>query len=276
MIHSRHTRTKETADAFILSLARLQRHNDVPDNNFIAEKFPMTINSTVNCIIRKANQFKWEGPTMDELARSEAAWALLAQFNERYGLEGNAQATLKDLLTLQQIAAFEASQQLDSPWCKIFTVAELELIEHLNDIHDYYAQFMPGRDFAGNAVMTHLFRRLDSIVRRHRVSEDIPPRALLIFTHESLLKRLASYHGFYPPLDKTPTIPVDRPIRTSTAMPFSANFTVVLYRCTIESKYKLMSLWNEVPINIRGCSGKLCDYEEFANFYGNLCPTKPS
>lgn len=67
--------------------------------------------------------------------------------------------------------------------------------------------------------------------------------------------------------------------RSSLLVPFGTNFAAVLYRCSadtsnsnelepeVSSKWKLLTLLNEVPVVVRGCSEALCDLEHFLGEY---------
>lgn len=222
------------------------------------------------------------GPSKAQLANSEAARAMVCQFNARYGLTGHAKATFDDLVILHQLCGYEISQkQKSSPWCKLFTIGEMQLIEYLRDVYDYFNKLVSLKDFVGDTVMSDLYEKLATLVekRSHSEGNGAQTSATLYFTHDCLLKRLVNYLGVYPPLPNSSTIApclsLDRPIRTSTFLAFNSHFVVVLYRCEASNRYKLATLWNEVPITIKGCSSALCDFEEFAQHYRNVKPVPP-
>ena len=57
-----------------------------------------------------------------------------------------------------------------------------------------------------------------------------------------------------------------REFRSTLLLPFNTNYAAVLYRCD-QSQYKVLSLWNEVPVKVRGCDAELCDWATFEGTY---------
>ena len=104
------------------------------------------------------------------------------------------------------------------------------------------------------------------------------PKTTLLFTHEHLVNKLASYLGLFEhfPLhgfdeDDNLCLPMERNWFSAFVMPFNANFAAALYRCGKE--YKLFTMFNEIPVKIKGCSSELCDLNEFFESYKTLADT---
>ena len=91
--------------------------------------------------------------------------------------------------------------------------------------------------------------------------------------HDGLFKPL---FGFLFPQFPSPNASLDstcvslqRDFRSTHFFPFNCNFASVLYRCGEgqSPQYKVLSLWNEVPVKVRGCDAELCDWATFEGTY---------
>lgn len=106
--------------------------------------------------------------------------------------------------------------------------------------------------------------------------------ATLFFSHENLISKLWTYlhlfdtfETYYSDGDHV-CLPTSRQWKASIVLPFGANFAATLFKCPREKhqdsqqdSFKILTLVNEAPVKIRGCSSALCDYGDFVAEYGH-------
>lgn len=123
-------------------------------------------------------------------------------------------------------------------------------------------------------VINDLYVKLHSVIKQP--NSHLEKNATLYFSHENLLSKVISFlelFKYFPNHNHSGEhlcLPNDREWHSSLAVPFGTNFAAVLYRCDQESdqfKYKLLTLLNEIPVKIRGCTSELCDIEHFFKEY---------
>lgn len=228
----------------------------------------MVLNNTVLLAHRKFKKKNKNKTKKDELD-IKFIEAMVQQFCERNGLETGS-ITIDTLKLIYRVCSYEMAHSRHSPWCRLFTNSELQVIEYLCDMQAYKTAYTASPQ-VGAIVMADLCRKLEAVVRS-------PPgpgktKATLYFTHDGLLKRLIGYLRLF---SRFPAhqqhggklfLPLDRQWRSSYLIPFGANLAVILYRS--ETKYKLLTLFNEIPVTVAGCRSELIDLDEFLAYYRN-------
>lgn len=182
--------------------------------------------------------------------------------------------SFNDLYDAYIFCAYENALNTFSPWCNIFTIAELRLMEYILDVVDYHKKFVKQLDRVGPIMLQELYRKLVARVETKAASNELT----LYFSHDGLLKILVTYIGIYPEYANTTRIdacPVywSRKWRSGNVVPFSSFFLVVLYQCD-DGNYMLLPLWNEIPVKIKGCQDKFCDFSDFEATYKFVKPAK--
>lgn len=129
-------------------------------------------------------------------------------------------------------------------------------------------------------VTNDLYRKVNSIITNGHLNQN----ATLYFSHENLLSKVISYLDLF---DHFPhftehnaslCLPEQRQWRASNILSFGTNFATVLYKCdqppeaqasvpgsNRAQSYRMLTLLNELPVTIRGCSSPFCPVQEFFN-----------
>lgn len=309
-------RTTETADAFIRSLVELQLKSNAGNASHQEQQQQLSqeqLSAGVEEIIRRKFHPLEEKPLLMthktckrmleerqrpppkhppeyyQFAGSEAFIQLLLRFSERNGLRVT--LNFDSLVLVYRACSYELAIHRHSPWCALFTGAELQVLDYLMDISEYFDAYgTEAHRKLACTVISDLYRKLEQLTTMTTTSNQAAKNATLYFSHENLLSKVISFFGLldhfpphhHPPGSEQICLPADGSRwRSSLLVPFGTNFAAVLYRCPVSSgddpakegaseaaespssTWKLLTLLNEVPVVVRGCSAALCPLEQF-------------
>lgn len=297
MEHSKSTRTKHTAQAFINRLYYIAKDGKLPSQAEIGEltkpsassstnclptssdsKFPMTESDAIAHVNRAVKPPKSQGPSMEAMAQGETAKQLEDKLNDAFGFSVNhTRVSFTEVYHLYLYCSYELAHDGHSSWCELFTREDLQLIEFMVDITDYWKKYAPLEHYVGPIIMKDAYTSLEKSVKENSGTGKGVTSSMLYFSHDSVFKSLIVYLKFFPPYPNSTVVPenLDREWHGGNAMPFNVNFAIVLYRCSQEggsASFKVLPIYNEVPLSIPGCTEKLCDFEEFTRQYKDVQP----
>ncbi|XP_003743800.1 multiple inositol polyphosphate phosphatase 1 [Galendromus occidentalis] len=198
-------------------------------------------------------------PAVTSLENSSYYSSLLETLSSRLGRR----VSKDDMKVMYRQCMFEMSIVGRSPWCAVFTTADLKLLEFREDLDDYhkdaYGNDMNWKQACG--VAANLFESIDEVESPSYASNYT--RTVLHFSHAGALKKVLAYFG----IGKGPAVKWDeacepRGWRSSKFCPFNANILFVLHRC-LGTQPKMVTLLNEKLILLPGCSSKFCPLGEF-------------
>lgn len=172
-----------------------------------------------------------------------------------------------------------------SIWCNLFSDTDLQFLEYIADVKDYFNSAYGSRALAESACVigSKLYDSLDSPDTNE---------SKFYFTHSEVLQRLIalSTRIYYGPNFKkddvrkfldSRKVPDTRDWKTSLLTPFSANMAFTIFKCPAPVKkkddpttiYRIVATLNEQPIVLAGCFEPVCELNRFTKF-GNLVKEK--
>ncbi|XP_053609480.1 multiple inositol polyphosphate phosphatase 1-like isoform X2 [Plodia interpunctella] len=187
---------------------------------------------------------------------------VLLSVQKRMG--SNEPLTPTNVSGLYDLCRFHRSTSLTgtSPWCKLFTNRDLEVLEYIEDINSYYRSGygFPYNGHLGRLVLSDLLKKFQAEVY------DSKPTFTAFFSHDSLIDMVYCALGLFHDEKslKAKRRNPRRKWRTSKNTPFAANIIVVLHECEnmLEPRpYKVQFLVNEKPQRV--CVKKVCTWAEF-------------
>ena len=107
--------------------------------------------------------------------------ALVDQWNARNGLVGTSQLNFKQLDSIYRVCGYEIAIYRHSPWCDLFTVSELKVMEFLDDVLQFNEAYDTKRRAIGNYVMMDVVAKMQDAVQRHTRGSAI--KQVLYFTY---------------------------------------------------------------------------------------------
>ena len=110
--------------------------------------------------------------------------ALVKQWNDRYGLVNDSQLNFEQLDNIYRVCGYEIAIYRHSPWCELFTNAELKVMEFLDDVLQFNEAYDTKRRPVGNFVMMDVVAKMQDAVKRHGKSTAI--KQVLYFRYEIL------------------------------------------------------------------------------------------
>ncbi|KAF7487834.1 Thiamine-repressible acid phosphatase pho4 [Sarcoptes scabiei] len=257
-------RTAETADAFIDSL--IDKQITSRDKFYKAQikglKFKKKIKGILLSHKECKNYLKSNGSTIPEsedlqtLIKSLPIQEMLMEFSQRNGFSFT--ISIESIILLYKACAYETALFNFSPWCHLFTRTELIVIEYILDVDEYHDAYAikAHREMACK-VVNDFKSKLQSVIKIQ--SPGTLPYDVLC-------------------------IPKNRHWRSSLVVPFGTNFAGILYKCPVSSssaerdsyqnqfnindnneQFKLLTLFNEIPVIVKGCDDSFCDIDKFLN-----------
>ena len=235
---------------------------------------------------RKANERK----EYTELSQSAPIKTMVKQWYQRNGLrflphqseKNSDNSTFDTMATVYLACAYEMAILQHSPWCALFTTNELKVLSYMGDTIEYRSLTYPDADIACT-IMKDLTTKLNAIIARLKRGRKLVPGSTLYFSHKEMVNRLVQYLNLF---NRAPSHYLDpsnpgqfcvtgnREFRSSMLLPFGANFAAVLHQCDAKGRQlKLLTLYNEMPVKIAGCSNAFCDLKEYMQYYSSAtCP----
>lgn len=214
---------------------------------------------------------------------------LIKRISDRLGLKNGLDYKL--FRSVLRACQFEFAIYGDNPWCAAFSNEELKVLEYLDDLEDYNEDAY-GRDINGKQTCPLVGDLVKKIKESMRLGKNSRRKTHLQFTHAGVMKRLYSGLGLFSYFNTNSAIPHDeREWRSSLVSPFSANFVAVLHRCKDKSdnqrksraeksekkkekekeyRYKLLTLVQESPVIVGGCTAELCPVDKFMERYEEM------
>lgn len=181
-----------------------------------------------------------------------------------------------DVVTIQQICAFELGMLNKSNWCQFFDMEDLLIIDYLIDIRNYWEM---GYGFTINwqtscPYTSRLFKMFRNVVDGKRHNEAYPEPFVVQFAHTDTIIPLYTAFGLFNDSQKflagNYQINKNRKFRTSLIGPFSANLGFGLYKCGTSMDYVIRLFVNEEPVVIPACRQTSCLFSEFETYYNDL------
>jgi len=196
---------------------------------------------------------------------------LLTNLANRIGEE---KISFKILKTISKGCAHEYSIEGYSPWCFLLTDNEWQIMQFVSDLETYFTEGY-GREINEKKscpLVNHLIHMLENFVHNNSF-----PKTYLYFTHAGALFPFYSSLGLFAHFDRAfenywqnNCNTFGNEWRSNLIMPFSSNFALVLYKCSQShdiSSYKVLTLLQETPVTVKGCSSPFCPLQQFLNTY---------
>lgn len=206
-----------------------------------------------------------EGTEYAKYAKSRTITQLLSDVSQRLGFRFTMK--LEQVLDIFDMCRFDQAWTLDrpSPWCSAFTPTQVDDLEYLYDLQDYY-----GRGYGIEANKRISCAAVKDMIEH--LGTDSGPNAVAYFTHsESVLLLLTALRA----AKDSDSLRADnyysmsrRKWRTSEIAPFASNFAAVKYSCLNEvEREKIMFFLNEKPLYFDWCKVGLCNLSEIKERY---------
>lgn len=155
-----------------------------------------------------------------------------------------------------------------SPWCSIFSLKELEILEYREDLEYYWIDGY-GKDINHKPACV-LFEDLLENFSNVTNGVESEEKAIFYFSHAGLVMKFLCFLGVNkdvePLLHNNFEGMKQRKYRTSQTVPFGANVAFVLQQCS-NSKFKVGMFLNEQQMTIPGCNHDWCDYTTFVDLH---------
>uniref|UniRef100_A0A1B6EC57 Multiple inositol polyphosphate phosphatase 1 n=2 Tax=Clastoptera arizonana TaxID=38151 RepID=A0A1B6EC57_9HEMI len=167
--------------------------------------------------------------------------------------------------------AFNQSVHYVSPWCGVFTIDQLKILEFKEDLYYYYKHGfgLPINLKLGCPLLRDLILKFNGAVNDTRQSV-----STVYFTTHGMFERLLSRLGFFndtQPLKST-NITDERRLWRTSRIPFGANLFAVLYRSTMDTSqgYRVVFYLNEEILPVDGCEEGFCLWDDIKNRFYNI------
>uniref|UniRef100_A0A8D8ZWM5 Multiple inositol polyphosphate phosphatase 1 n=1 Tax=Cacopsylla melanoneura TaxID=428564 RepID=A0A8D8ZWM5_9HEMI len=199
----------------------------------------------------------------EKFTRSKLYQQTVAVVSRRLGFERN--LTAAEVKLMYTTCGFETawSPGFESPWCSIFSVKDLEVLEYAEDI-DYY--WIDGHGYALTGKIAcpafqDMMNHISSTSARHTI---------FYFTHSGTLLKFLTHLSLYndssPLLHNNYAHMRERKWRVSRIDAFGTNLVFANYRCKNNRNY-LLTLHQERPVLLPGCQEFLCPLETIQETY---------
>lgn len=211
------------------------------------------------------------------------------------------QLTTDETEAIYKVCKYETALIGSSIWCNLFTDSDLKFYEYMEDVDDFYnkAYGHPDQMRSACPVTSELmkaFKTARAASQHQDPSLRGKPEAYFYFTHSQVIQKIlaASVELEQDPAYSPKTIqahlnagtaPKSRQWRSSLFTPFSANLAFTLYECpkstkglsssappsgsidfdVNESPFKVVASLNEQPIQLDGCTSRVCDLNELTS-----------
>ncbi|XP_053602446.1 multiple inositol polyphosphate phosphatase 1-like [Plodia interpunctella] len=172
--------------------------------------------------------------------------------------------TDEDILSLYNLCRYSSSgvDKKLSPWCALFTTKDLQVLEYIEDLYNYYKDSYgtPTNEILGRIPLADLFGNFE------RAKMGKGKELVAYFTQSSALSMAYTALGLFK--DKEHLTGAhnnpERQWRSSKISAFSANLFAVLNRCIIdgEEDHNIVFYINEEPLRSI-CADGICSWQEF-------------
>ncbi|KAM3962286.1 LOW QUALITY PROTEIN: multiple inositol polyphosphate phosphatase 1-like [Aphomia sociella] len=168
----------------------------------------------------------------------------------------------EDVLAIYDLCRYTSSgfESSPSPWCALFTTEDLQVLEYIKDLNNYYTDSygMPMNEIFGRIPLKDLYTKFEAAKTGRE-------KIVAYFGHSKIISMVYNALGAFE--DKTFTAAHrnhNRNWRSSKLAAFSANFIAVLNRCLIDSteNYNVVFYSNEEPLRFI-CPDGICTWQEF-------------
>ena len=188
--------------------------------------------------------------------------------NERLGL--GSYLSVNDVHLMYMTCAFETAnnKKTISPWCSVFTVNDLMVMEYAEDLKHYWID-----GYGYELSYKQACKARDDLIEFF-TSKETFPQAKIYFTHSGTLLKMLAHLGLYNQsrhlLADDFSRNVDRTWRVSRIDPFGTNLIFVLFKCHDEQK--ILTLHQEKAVRLPCCmSSDLCSLKQFLDYYSFKC-----
>ncbi|KAJ8732802.1 hypothetical protein PYW07_015401 [Mythimna separata] len=154
-----------------------------------------------------------------------------------------------------------------SPWCAIFSVEDLHVLEYIDDIRHYYRNGYGVSQYSqkfGQVPLADLLRKLE------QAKNGKGKKIVSYFTHATMMDMILVALNLYN--DTNPLMGAHRDINrkwTSLLSTFASNMIAVLNRCSKHGQieyYNVAFYWNEKPL-LDLCNRGVCSWQEFEDIF---------
>ncbi|CAH0564059.1 unnamed protein product [Brassicogethes aeneus] len=189
---------------------------------------------------------------------------LVDNVNKKIGAENVLNA--EDVLLMYFACAFETAwnKVLKSPWCSVFTIDDLKVLEYHEDLKYYWI------DGYGHQLTYQQACPAIVDMVEHFDNKEKYPLSVLYFTHSGTLLKMLAHLGLYK--DEKILIANDyekngnREWKVSHIDAFATNLAFILHKCGDEEK--VLTLHQENVVRLPSCpDSDLCDLQKFKEFY---------
>lgn len=230
----------------------------------------------------KYTQIKNELPEFHKFQNGPEMVQVKKEIADRLSLSKHFNITVADVQHMYLFCAYEVAINGSSQWCSIFEEDELDLVEYLYDVKNYWKR---GYGYKINYNMSCLLlKNLTESVRNAveaKRENSTHPLAIFHFAHAETLIPLLCIMGLFndtEPLRASNSHKQrDRLFKTSEMSPFSGNVAVVLYSCerletkNLKSQFFVQVLVNEKVAALPCCnSTELCPVVQFLACFGDI------
>ncbi|CAH1180036.1 unnamed protein product [Phaedon cochleariae] len=188
------------------------------------------------------------------------------EINERLKMKKTLLET-EDIIMMYDMCAYETAwnKLAKSPWCSVFTVDNLKVLEYAADLKHYW------RDGYGFELTYKQACPAFGDMMNFLESKSRFPRVNVYFTHSGTLLKMLAHLGLYEDDEHLTAKNFDhmltRKWRTSLIDSFGTNLAFVLYSC--DSVDKLLVLHQEKIVRLPPCpDSDLCEVDKIKEFYG--------
>ncbi|GBP36669.1 Multiple inositol polyphosphate phosphatase 1 [Eumeta japonica] len=198
-----------------------------------------------------------------EFYRTTEFQLMVQDVEERIGLRN--ELTPKKIIALYDLCRFYRSFEISrrSPWCAIFSDANLVTLEYIDDIRHFYKNGY-GSEIncqLGTTALKVLFERFEAVY------DGVGKNFVGYFTHDTMMEMVFCAMGLFRD-DFNVTGAVRWPTRkwrTSLISPFATNLIAVMYKCTTarESVAERMVQFFHNERELAVCAGGACSWEQF-------------
>lgn len=275
-------RTEESAKAFANGLFSTDKgvHYDIVDNDELL-RFYKTCG-------------RWEKEVDDndsalrefyKFISSEQLYDVADSISHRLGL--NESLTFSNISILYDMCRFDTAWNYQtvssSPWCNVFSNADLQVLEYTEDLQNYWKD---GYGYPLNyeqacPVLKDLITNFQNVIKHGEdtSAQEKPPVGLFHFSHSGMLMKFYARLGLFK--DQTPPLATNfysqsnRKWRSSEIDPFAGNIAFILFKCTAGNtpEYKVATYVQEKEVILQNCTTTLCPFDTFVATYGDLADT---
>lgn len=268
--HGATSRTQESGENFALGLFGRAEKTDGYDLQ--SDFFAYCPKFDVDYLL-----YKVSGPFSTYESSSEMK-EVINSISGRLGFEKPLQ--FSDIEAMFTSCGFETAWNVSKPnvkpaWCKVFQPHDFAVLEYWSDLRENQRTGYFKEDFhkkLGCKPISEMYSYFKDVVKADGKFDE---KARFFFTHDTLINQIITFLGLYKDNQglSAKSANMDRKYRVTRFSPFASNIGGVLFRCAAaagSAKYRVQMFLNEAPLQLPGCDGSICSWEQFTAKFGNL------